>query len=296
MSQRHKNVGNYAVFNDKLGKGSFATVYKGKHIYTGVDVAVKVVDKKRLAPDKVRYVHEEVRLLRSLKHPNLVEMYESLDNDRHILLIMEFCGGGDLQKLIASRRVPRESRALTEEEAKHLFTQLIRGVEFLATQHKMHRDLKSANLLLTSPDALTAGLKIADFGLAKDTGTAVLDQPGAAMAMSDTICGTPLYMAPERTKQGYGLASDIFSCGVILYEMLIGTVPFHGQSVSEIQDKIRQGFKAALPPNAQLSWAVFNLLDIMLSPDATKRPTAAEIMNHPWILNVGGPPKTPTIP
>jgi serine/threonine protein kinase len=290
-------AGNYRVMNEKLGKGSFATVYKGKCTMTGQDVAVKVIDMHKLSSDKAKYVKDEVRHLKGLKHPNVIELYETQHNDRHMLLIMELCAGGDLQAAIGRHRTG-DDRAFTEPQAQHLFRQLMKGVDFLTSQRKMHRDLKSANLLLTSTDIMRATLKIADFGLVKEVGVHETAS-GVTVSMNDTICGTPLYMAPERCRKGYGFASDIFSCGIILFEMLIGRVPFQGSSIEAIQAQGAKGIKEALPAGHTLSWTVVDLLEQLLRPDPDSRPTPREVLAHAWLLSPDGaadgalPPLTP---
>jgi len=282
-SVRTQMAGNYKVFNEKLGKGAFATVYKGRCTTTNQDVAVKVIDLKKLSPDKVRYVKEEMRLMKGLKHPNVIDLLDTQQNERHILLIMELCTGGDLQNCIGRHR-----SGLSEPVAQSLFRQLIQGVDFLSGQGKMHRDLKTANLLLTSTDPAKAFLKIADFGLVKESGHESSSRP----SMNDTICGTPLYMAPERMRQGYGFPSEMFSCGVILFEMLLGRVPFGGTTLEEIQAQCEKGFAEALPAEHGLSWTVVDLLEQLLRVDPVARPTPRQVLQHAW-LNA---PATPHVP
>eukprot|EP00760_Papus_ankaliazontas_P011821 PhM_4_TR15058/c0_g1_i1/m.50432 len=291
---RTQVAGQYLVRNERLGVGSFATVYRGTCTKTNTEVAVKIVDIKKLTPEKMKYVRNEVKQMRNLKHENVVSLLDSQYNDNHVLLVMELCEGGDLQGCIARRRNAETGRALSEPEARHLFRQLMRGVEFLSDQCKMHRDLKSANLLLTDSDPMTTTLKIADFGLVKDTSQLGVDgvmQPQPSM--SDTICGTPLYMAPERMRQGYGMASDIFSCGIILFEMLFGHVPFQGTSVEEIIKHARRGLKDALPPRHDLSFFAVHLLEQLLRADPEKRPTPREVLMHPWLQDAASSPGTP---
>ena len=213
---KSKIIAGYTV-EARLGAGSFATVYKGvKRIQndsgpTGAEVvAIKAISRKgkKLTPKIIENLDLEIAILKSYRHPNIVALHNVQKTDRHFYLFLEFCGGGDVQQLIRTRKKKRLSERLT----RRLIRDLTSGLKFLWGQHVMHRDIKPQNLLLTgilpldelhdessSPSeeqkrreqnfpSNKFALKIADFGFARPLETA---------SLAETLCGSPLYMAPE---------------------------------------------------------------------------------------------------
>ena len=209
------------VLQDKLGAGSFATVYKGirladyQHaINTGTQpptqsvAAIKAISRssKKLTKKVLENLDMEIAILRTYRHPNIVCMHEVQKTERHFYLVLEYCGGGDLQRLIRTRQKGR----LSERLCRRLVRDLAAGLGFLWGKELVHRDIKPQNLLLTGPlpteevvdnpareDAkhslrgLTGDrfqLKIADFGFARHL---------SGVDLAETMCGSPLYMAPE---------------------------------------------------------------------------------------------------
>jgi len=178
MSSR--TIGNYVV-TEKIGSGSFAQVYKAHHKTTALTVAVKAISRERLNAKLQENLESEISILRKIQHKHIVELYEIKKTEKHIYLLMEYCGGGDLHKLL------RKGGALPPHRVHGFMRQLASGMHFLWSNHFIHRDLKPQNLLLSSSEE-GAVLKIADFGFARHLETA---------SLAETLCGSPLYMAPE---------------------------------------------------------------------------------------------------
>ncbi|CAK8993034.1 Serine/threonine-protein kinase ATG1a (Autophagy-related protein 1a) (AtAPG1a), partial [Durusdinium trenchii] len=198
-------------------------------------VAVKAIARSKLT-DKLRdNLRKEISILEGLHHRNIVELLETHESNRHIYLVMEFCAGGDLHKFL------RRAGPLGPEQAQGLVRQLAEGMRFLWERSLVHRDLKPQNLLLTEASA-GAVLKIADFGFATHLGAA---------AMAETMCGSPLYMAPEILDgKSYDAKADLWSVGTILHEMLFGKPPFLGGNPRELLKNIlRRGYR--FPPKAR---------------------------------------------
>ncbi|TFK32395.1 other/ULK/ULK protein kinase [Crucibulum laeve] len=251
----------YVITGD-LGKGSFATVYKGYHeasctFETHKEVAIKTVKRDNLSAKLFDNLQSEIQILKSLSHRHITRLIDIVRAERHIYLIMEFCAGGDLTNYIKKRgRVegleyapspgaalqyyphPR-SGGLDEIVVRSFLRQLARALKFLRHRNLIHRDIKPQNLLLNpaSPEELARGhplgvpiLKVADFGFARSL-------PNAMMA--ETLCGSPLYMAPEILRyEKYDAKADLWSVGAVLYEMSVGRPPFRAQNHIELLRKI----------------------------------------------------------
>ena len=201
-SSTKRSVGAYIV-NKRLGNGSFATVWRGYHRHTLQPVAIKSISLAKLASNRkhVANLESEIECMRALQHENVVRLIETHDSERHKYLIMEFCEGGDLSHYLRKHKQP-----LPLPLAQRFATQLKNGLQVLHSRQLIHRDLKPQNLLLdqsTSP--YTATLKLADFGFARSL---------LADDMAATLCGSPLYMAPEILKyQAYDAKADLWSVG-----------------------------------------------------------------------------------
>jgi serine/threonine-protein kinase ULK/ATG1 len=195
------------------GQGSFAMVYRGQNRVSKRTVAVKAIVRARLNQKLQQNLEAEITILQSLQHPNIVRLHDVQTTERHVYLIMELCPGGDLMRVI------RTHGAQSEGQTRNYLLQLARGLRYLRDHNLVHRDLKPQNLLLSSsqPDAV---LKIADFGFAR-----YMQQAD----MAETLCGSPLYMAPEILRfQKYDAKADLWSVGTIIYELLTARPPFTG--------------------------------------------------------------------
>lgn len=247
-----------------LGQGNFAKVYYARNLHTNQDVAVKVIDKdKVLKVGLDLQLKREISIMGMLRHKNVLQVYEVMASKSKIYLVLEYAKGGELFNKVAQGR-------LKEDVARWVFQQLISAVDFCHSRGVCHRDLKLENLLLDE----FGNLKVSDFGL-----STLL--PKAEDGLLRTFCGTPTYVAPEVIiKKGYdGAKADIWSCGVILYSMLAGHLPFRDSNLNEIYRKIRRAeYKCPIwfPPE------VHKLLAKILDPNPKRRISVAKIKENAW--------------
>ncbi|KAE8630388.1 hypothetical protein XENTR_v10000805 [Xenopus tropicalis] len=206
-----------------LGKGSFACVYRAQSINTGIDVAIKMIDKKAMQKvGMVQRVRNEVEIHCQLKHPSILELYNYFEDSNYVYLILEMCHNGEMNRFLKNRKKP-----FSEDEARHFMHQIVTGMLYLHSHGILHRDLTLSNLLLSSD----MNIKIADFGLATQ-----LKMPNEKHF---TMCGTPNYIAPEiATRSAHGLESDVWSLGCMLYTFLVGRPPFDTDTVKNTLNKI----------------------------------------------------------
>ncbi|OIW20200.1 hypothetical protein TanjilG_06601 [Lupinus angustifolius] len=248
-----------------LGHGTFAKVYYATNIKTGEGVAIKVIDKEKiLKGGLVAHIKREISILRRVRHPNIVQLFEVMATKAKIYFVMEYVRGGELFNKVAKGR-------LKEEVARKYFQQLISAVEFCHARGVYHRDLKPENLLLDE----NGNLKVSDFGL-----SAVSDQMRQD-GLFHTFCGTPAYVAPEVLgRKGYdGAKVDLWSCGVVLFVLMAGYLPFHDQNVMAMYKKIYKGeFRCPRWFSPDLSRLLIRLLDI--KPET--RIAIPEIMENRW--------------
>jgi len=271
---RPRAVGNYQL-GDRLGEGTFGTVLKGTHLIASERVAIKVLEKKRMQQaDDIERVGREIQILKMLKHPNVIRLWEIIYERDKIYLAMEFAPRGELfQHIVKNRRC-------REPEGRRFFKQLMAGVAYLHSQHVVHRDIKPENLLLDEHK----NIRIADFGLSTRCA------PGQVLRHS---CGSPCYAAPEMltTKgqhQGYvGHPVDVWSSGVTLFAMLCGFLPFEHTSTNMLYKKIIAGQYAA-PPH--LSRDAKDVMRRLLTTDPVKRWDIPQILAHPWCTDNGREP------
>jgi len=233
------------------------------HSVTGHKVAVKILNKAKIKQlGMEEKVQREINILHLCTHPHIIRLYEVIDTPTDIFLVNEYVSGGELFDYIVSKG------RLSSDEARNFFHQIVSGVEYCHFQKIVHRDLKPENLLLDS----NLNIKIADFGLSN------LMRDGDFLR---TSCGSPNYAAPE-VISGHlyaGPEVDVWSCGVILYALLCGSLPFDDESIPNLFKKIKSGMYS-LP--SHLSQLARNLIPRMLEVDPMKRITIPEIRLHPW--------------
>ncbi|XP_070024307.1 SNF1-related protein kinase catalytic subunit alpha KIN10-like isoform X2 [Nicotiana sylvestris] len=253
--------------NYKLGKtlgiGSFGKVKIAEHTRTGHKVAVKILNRRKIRNmDMEEKVRREIKILRLFMHPHIIRLYEVIETPSDIYVVMEYVKSGELFDYIV------EKGRLQEDEARNFFQQIISGVEYCHRNMVVHRDLKPENLLLDSK----WNVKIADFGLSN------IMRDGHFLK---TSCGSPNYAAPEviSGKLYAGPEVDVWSCGVILYALLCGTLPFDDENIPNLFKKIKGGIYT-LP--SHLSAGARDLIPRMLIVDPMKRMTIPEIRLHPW--------------
>jgi len=254
-----------------LGKGSIALVKEAKHRETQEEVAVKVVLKSKVKnPD---HLAREIDILQRIDHPHCVKFNEVYETKLEFYIVMELVNGGELLDRIIDKEYYSES------EAALVFVQMISAIEYIHSIGIVHRDLKPDNILYKSTDEKSP-IKIADFGMAK------LHSVQDEFDPMKTMCGTPIYMAPEVCeKRGYGRECDVWSAGVIMYILLCGFPPFsQDQSVAAIYDQIRKGeYEFPEPFWDEVSPEGIDLVKRMLCMDVNKRITCKEALEHTWV-------------
>ena len=274
-STTKRSVGAYIV-TKRLGNGSFATVWRGYHRHTLQPVAIKSISLAKLASNRkhVANLESEIECMRALQHENVVRLIETHDSERHKYLIMEFCEGGDLSHYLRKHKQP-----LPLPLAQRFAIQLKNGLQVLHSRQLIHRDLKPQNLLLdqsTSP--YTATLKLADFGFARSL---------LADDMAATLCGSPLYMAPEILKyQAYDAKADLWSVGAILYEMVVGRVPYTGQNHIQLLDRIERE-EVSWPAAVEVSVECKDLINRLLKRRVEERMSFQQFFSHPFLQEQG---------
>ncbi|GMI64618.1 PROTEIN KINASE 18, SNF1-RELATED PROTEIN KINASE 3.6, CBL-interacting protein kinase 20 [Hibiscus trionum] len=263
-----------------LGQGTFAKVYYARNTTTGQSRAIKIIDKEKIMRGGlIDQIKREISVMRLVKHPNVVRLYEVMASKSKIYFVMEYVKGGELFSKVAKGK-------LNEDDARKYFQQLIAAVDYCHSRGVYHRDLKPENLLLDE----NGNLKVSDFGLS------ALRESRRQDGLLHTTCGTPAYVAPEVIDmKGYdGAKVDIWSCGVILYVLLAGFLPFHDENLMELYKKISKGeFRCPqwFPPEVR------KLLSKILDPNPNQRMTVAKLMENSWFKkgykHIDTPPPTP---
>lgn len=259
------HIGKYRLMKT-IGKGNFAKVKLAKHVPTGREVAIKIIDKTQMNPSSLQKLFREVRIMKILDHPNIVKLFEVIETEKTLYLVMEYASGGEVfDYLVAHGR-------MKEKEARAKFRQIVSAVQYCHQKHIVHRDLKAENLLLDGD----MHIKIADFGFSNEF------IPGSKL---DTFCGSPPYAAPElfQGKKYDGPEVDVWSLGVILYTLVSGSLPFDGQNLKELRERVLRG-KYRIP--FYMSTDCENLLKKFLVLNPAKRASLETIMRDRWI-NVG---------
>ncbi|CAH0363695.1 unnamed protein product [Pelagomonas calceolata] len=259
----------YNLDDKELGTGAFSRVILATS-NEGTKVAVKCISKNgELKQEDIDSLHEEVAVLRSVDHPNIVKLYDFFDEKRYYYMAIELMEGGELFERIVKKTF------YNEMDARGLVRILLDALAYLHHRGIVHRDLKPENLLLKSPFN-DFDIKLADFGFAKKV-------EGKSL---DTQCGTPGYVAPEILKgKKYGTAVDMWSCGVIVYILLGGYPPFHDDNHAVLYRKIKAADYAFDPQYwDQVSDDAKDLIKKMLVVDPDKRLTASQALRHPWFM------------
>merc|ERR1719221_1272822 len=255
-------IGHY-VLGETLGIGTFGKVKVGFHQLTGHKVAVKILNRQKIKNlDVVGKIRREIQNLKLFRHPHIIKLYQVISTPTDIFMVMEYVSGGELFDYIVKHG------KLTEDKARRFFQQIMSGVEYCHRHNVVHRDLKPENLLLDQ----NLNVKIADFGLSN------MMTDGEFLR---TSCGSPNYAAPEviSGKLYAGPEVDIWSCGVVLYALLCGTLPFDDEHVTTLFRKIKSG---VFPIPDYLNKSVVSLLCHMLQTDPMKRATVEDIRKHEW--------------
>ena len=270
-----RRKGNY-ILEETIGEGAFAKVKLGTHIHTGEKVAIKILNKEKLFEEAlednlangiegcdIQKIRKEINILKRLRHKNVIQLYEIMESKTNLYIVMEYCEGKELFDYIV------HNKYLSEREACRFFQQIIDGVEYLHLSNITHRDLKPENLLLDNKKRI----RISDFGLS--------NMSDKIDSLLETPCGTPSYAPPEmlRGERYNGVYSDIWSCGIILYTMLVGNLPCAESKEDLIYENIMT-HNYYYPEN--VSDEAIDLIENMLKVDPNDRYDFEQIKSHPW--------------
>ncbi|XP_055065119.1 serine/threonine-protein kinase BRSK2 isoform X4 [Misgurnus anguillicaudatus] len=263
-SSQHANyVGPYRL-EKTLGKGQTGLVKLGIHCVTCQKVAIKIVNREKLSESVLMKVEREIAILKLIEHPHVLKLHDVYENKKYLYLVLEHVSGGELFDYLVKKG------RLTPKEARKFFRQIISALDFCHSHSICHRDLKPENLLLDEKN----NIRIADFGMASlQVGDSLLE----------TSCGSPHYACPEviRGEKYDGRKADVWSCGVILFALLVGALPFDDDNLRNLLEKVKLGvfhMPHFIPPDCQ------NLLRGMIEVDATKRFTLEQIQKHTWYI------------
>ncbi|XP_068169019.1 serine/threonine-protein kinase BRSK2 isoform X2 [Antennarius striatus] len=261
---QHANyVGPYRL-EKTLGKGQTGLVKLGVHCVTCQKVAIKIVNREKLSESVLMKVEREIAILKLIEHPHVLKLHDVYENKKYLYLVLEHVSGGELFDYLVKKG------RLTPKEARKFFRQIMSALDFCHSHSICHRDLKPENLLLDEKN----NIRIADFGMASlQVGDSLLE----------TSCGSPHYACPEviRGEKYDGRKADVWSCGVILFALLVGALPFDDDNLRNLLEKVKLGvfhMPHFIPPDCQ------NLLRGMIEVDASKRLTLDQIQKHTWYI------------
>ncbi|XP_070506602.1 serine/threonine-protein kinase BRSK2 isoform X2 [Chironomus tepperi] len=265
-SETHQYVGPYRL-EKTLGKGQTGLVKLGVQCVSGKKVAIKIINREKLSESVLIKVEREIAIMKLIDHPHVLGLSDVYENKKYLYLVLEHVSGGELFDYLVKKG------RLTPKEARRFFRQIISALDFCHSHSICHRDLKPENLLLDDKN----NIKIADFGMASL-------QPAGYML--ETSCGSPHYACPEviRGEKYDGRRADVWSCGVILYALLVGALPFDDDNLRQLLEKVKRGvfhIPHFVPPDCQ------NLLRGMIEVNPEKRLTLSEINRHPWVTAGG---------
>ncbi len=260
---KYESIGLYKYCPIPVGQGSFSLVYKGVHINTGKSVAIKKINLTKNITDN--HIKSEIEIMKKLKHKNIVQLYEDLyDEYNNVYLIMEYCNAGNLSSFL-------NKKPLKEKYVKNFMSQIAGATRYLLSNNIIHRDIKPQNIMMIDKN----NIKLTDFGFAK-----IFSSEEDKMAQ--TICGSPIYMAPEIIKcNHYGVGTDLWSIGIILYEMVVGKPPYRARTHLELIHKIDTE-PIYVPMGLFISEDCRKLIFKLLQRNPDKRISWNEFFNHIW--------------
>ncbi|ESO06062.1 hypothetical protein HELRODRAFT_155666 [Helobdella robusta] len=263
-------ISDYYDLKEELGKGAFSIVRRCTQKNTGHEFAAKIINTKKLSARDHQKLEREARICRLLKHPNIVRLHDSIQDEGFHYLIFDLVTGGELFEDIVAREF------YSEADASNCMQQILESVDYCHQMNIVHRDLKPENLLLASK-LKGAAVKLADFGLA-------IEVQGEQQSWFG-FAGTPGYLSPEvLRKDPYGKAVDVWACGVILYILLVGYPPFWDEDQHKLYAQIKAGaFDYPSPEWDTVTTEAKTLINNMLTVNPSKRITASQALKHPWI-------------
>lgn len=260
-----RSVGPY-ILEGTLGRGQTGLVKLGVNCVSKKKVAVKIIDRTKLSEQVLSKVEREIAIMKLIDHPHVLGLYDVYESKKHLFLVLEHVSGGELFDYLVKRgRLPLG-------EARRFFAQMISAVDFCHKHCICHRDLKPENLLLDKK----MNIKVADFGMAS---LQVGDN-----AMLETSCGSPHYACPEviRGEKYDGRKADVWSCGVILYALLVGALPFDDENLRNLLEKVKRGhfsIPVFIPTDVQ------EMIRGMITVDPGKRITMEDVKKHPFLTS-----------
>uniref|UniRef100_T1JFK1 non-specific serine/threonine protein kinase n=1 Tax=Strigamia maritima TaxID=126957 RepID=T1JFK1_STRMM len=254
----------YYELGGTIGKGNFAVVKLATHTITRTKVAIKIIDKTQLDEDNLKKIFREIQIMKLLRHPHIIRLYQVMETEKMIYLVTEYASGGEIfDHLVAHGR-------MNEKEARKKFKQIVAAVSYCHNHYVVHRDLKAENLLLDG----NLNIKIADFGFSNHY------EPGKPLS---TWCGSPPYAAPElfEGKEYDGPRADIWSLGVVLYVLVCGSLPFDGDTLQSLRNKVISGlFRIPFFMTTECE----HLIRHMLVIDPERRLAICQIIKHKWMI------------
>jgi serine/threonine protein kinase len=268
---------NYQLQEELIGRGRFGVIRRCFNKRSGQQAACKTIRKADLLHDSIdrECLNNEIKIMEYVAgHPAVVSLHEAYEDDDFVHLVMEMCSGGDLFDRIVSRK---NTVPFSEEEAATVLQKLMEAISYCHSMGIAHRDIKPDNILFVSNSNSLAQIKLVDFGQASSF------SPGQGLMQG--IVGTPHYVAPEVLGgKDYSEKVDVWSAGVILYIMLSGVPPFVGETPQEIFEAVLCGrLRFPSDPWLSISHSAKDLIRRMLSRDVTRRSSAHQVLEHPWI-------------
>lgn len=255
-----------------LGQGSFGSAWRVEETTTGKVYAAKLMDTNNMTAKDRGFVTNEVKCLARCTHPNIIRHISNAENEGVLLIIMEFADGGDLYKQIKARQP--QSRYFQEHEIQFIFLQLCLALDHIHSQKMMHRDIKTANVLLTT----TGLVKLGDFGFSRQYEDSLSNPVGS------TFCGTPYYLSPELWRRApYSKKTEMWALGVVLYEAMALKRPFGGKNMDELIENIIHGRRLPLP--SQYKNELCNVAQRLLNTEPSQRPSLRSLFREPYIRN-----------
>ncbi|KAL8605030.1 Serine/threonine-protein kinase 36 [Nucella lapillus] len=256
-------MNNYHVL-EIIGEGSFGKVYKGRRKFTGQIVALKFIPQRGKSPKDLRGLRREIEIMRGLHHDNIIEMLDSFDTDKEVVVVTDYAEG-ELYQIL------EDDGSLPEEQVQTIAAHLVSALFYLHSHRILHRDMKPQNILLGKGGVV----KLCDFGFARRMSTNTL--------VLTSIKGTPLYMSPELVEEKpYDHTADLWAMGCILYELHVGTPPFFTNSVLQLWSMI---IKDPVKWPKTMSPVFKDFLQGLLNKNPRQRLSWPELLHHPFVAN-----------
>lgn len=275
-------VKDFYHLGELLGEGAFAQVKLGVDRETGEKVAVKIIKKNQYDPKEMEYIVREMKIMKSVSHANIVNTIDIFNSNKHLHIVLQYMEGGELFDIIA------DAGNFSEQQASQVMRDTIKGVQYLHLHNIVHRDIKPENVLCVSK-RWPLHVKMADFGLAN------FAEDGTVKEKTNVMIGTPGYVAPELVRgQSYGPPVDMWACGVLLYIMLSGRMPFFGRDDAAVMRMIARGhYEFPDREWATISEGAKSLVRGLLQVAPDKRLTADAALQHPFLKDTNAQSAVP---